>query len=287
LNHGSYRLIALDLDGTLLNSRKEIAPRTREALTAARERGIITVIATGRTPHSALHFSRQIGGGPVICCNGAGVLDPSGSYLAKRGIPQAPLVHLLKLGAELGVMMECYTTDGIRLDRPLQQARGYYRYIRPRVRLIDALRGLARMWSVNNVRPVRNIVKWAEQPGLPTVLKANAVGDGARLAILARQIEQAIPSLEVTSSGPDNLEMTAPGVNKGTGLEQLAAHLKIPREAIIAMGDSDNDKAMIRYAGLGVAMGNAADEVKQVADRITATCDEHGVAKLIEEMCLS
>jgi Cof subfamily protein (haloacid dehalogenase superfamily) len=287
LNHGNYRLIALDLDGTLLNSRKEIAPRTREALTAARERGIITVIATGRTPHSALHFSRQIGGGPVICCNGAGVLDSSGSYLAKRGIPQAPLVHLLKLAAEIGIMTECYTTNGIRLDRPLQQARSFYRYIRPRVRLIDALRGLARMWSVNHVRPVRNIVRWAEQPGLPTVLKAMAVGTEVGLALLARRIETEIPGLEVTSSGSDNLEMTAAGVNKGSGLQQLAAHLKIPREAIIAMGDSDNDMTMIRYAGLGVAMGNAAEEVKQVADRITATCDEHGVAKIIEEMCLS
>ncbi|MDB4897947.1 MAG: haloacid dehalogenase-like hydrolase, partial [Firmicutes bacterium] len=156
-----------------------------------------------------------------------------------------------------------------------------------RVRLIDALRGLARMWSVNHVRPVRNIVKWAEQPALPTVLKAMAVGTEVSLALLASRIAKAIPGLEVTTSGPDNLEMTAAGVNKGTGLQQLAAHLKIPREAIIAMGDSDNDMAMIRYAGLGVAMGNAADEVKQVADRITATCDEHGVAKLIEEMCLS
>lgn len=283
-----YGLIALDLDGTLLTSRKDISPRTRAALSAARERGIVTVIATGRTARSAREFSRQIGGGPVICCNGAAILDEQGAFVTAKGLPLAPLRRALEVCRAEGVMTECYTPEDIVLDQPIAQARAYLRWVRPRLSLTRSLISLVGLWRMNRMRVVRNLLKWTEQPDLPPVLKLMIISeDRGALGRVAQRIGAEMPGLGVTSSGPDNLEVMAAGVSKGAGLEQLGARLKIARSAIIAFGDSDNDLEMLRYAGVGVAMGNAADSVKAAADRVTATCDEDGIAQTIEELCLS
>ncbi|MFZ5827219.1 MAG: Cof-type HAD-IIB family hydrolase [Bacillota bacterium] len=282
-----YRLIALDLDGTLLGSDKEISPRNRAALAAARERGIVTVIATGRAPHSAVVFSQQIGGGPVICCNGAAILDEAGQYLVQKGIPRAPLIRVLNLCQGAEVLCECYTPGGIVLDKPLAQARAYFRWVKGRQSTARTLVHLVQMWRLNRMKVVRSLLRWAEQPGAPVVLKLMVIGEPERLHRLAEQVRREVPGLEISSSGHDNLELTAAGVSKGTGLEMLGARLKIPRQAMIAMGDSENDLEMLRYAGLGVAMSNATDEAKAAADRVTQHCDEDGVAVLLEEVCLT
>lgn len=282
-----YRLIALDLDGTLLSSRKEVTPRTREALAAARGRGIVTVIATGRAAPSALHFSRTIGGGPVICCNGGGVLEETGEFLFARGIPQAPLARCLALCREAGVLTECYTVRGIVMDQPYAHAKAYMRWVRPKMSAGRSLASLLRAWHTNRMVPVPSLLKWAEKPARPPVLKLMVIGKPEQLPELARSLGRCAPGLEVTSSAPDNLEVMAAGVTKGSALTQLGARLKIPREQMIAFGDSENDREMLTYAGTGVAMGNASDPVKAIADRIAPTCDEDGVARTIEELCLS
>lgn len=287
VNKSPYRLIALDLDGTTLNSRQVITPRTREALKGARERGIVTVVATGRAPHSALFWSREIGGGPVICCNGAAILEPTGNVIAIRELARAPLQRVLAIAREVGVLAECYTMEGILLDRPLAQVKAYLGWVRPHVSPLRAMAGLVRLWRVNRMRLVGNLVKWAERPQLPAVLKVMIVGERGQLARFAEQVNRELPGLEVSNSGFDNLEITAAGVTKATGLAQLAARLQIPREATIAFGDSENDLAMLAYAGVGVAMDNATDAVKRVADRVTRSNNEDGVAHLIEELCLS
>lgn len=282
-----YRLIALDLDGTLLNRKKQISPRTRAALNAARERGILAVVATGRTPHSARAFSLAIGGGPTICCNGGGILSEDGSILIEKGLPQGPLLRVLALGREAGLMLECYTPAGLILDRPLEQVAAYWRWVRPAMGLGRTLASLVRVWRVNRIRPVRSLIRWAEQPGRPAVWKLMVIGRGQDLAGFADRLRREMPGLEVTSSASDNLEVTAAGVSKGTALEQLGARLRIPRSEMIAFGDSANDLEMLRYAGLGVAMGNAPEQVRAAADLVTATADEEGVALVIEEKVLT
>lgn len=281
-----YRLIALDLDGTLLNSRKQITPRTREALRAVRERGIVTAVATGRASHSALSWSGQIGGGPVICANGAALFDATGQLIYTRALPVGPLSEALRIGKASGLLLECYTPDQIVIDRPFGQMRAFLSWVRPSLSLPEALAGLYRIWRVNRIRPVRDLIKWAAKPGAAPVLKLMVLGESAALRTYADQITGSGPGLEITSSAPDNLEVTASRVSKALGLEHLAARLQIPREAILAFGDSGNDLAMIRYAGLGVAMGNATDELKAAAGRQTGSCDQDGVAQAIEELCL-
>lgn len=283
----TYRAIALDLDGTLLRSPTEMTPRTREALKAARERGIVSVVATGRTPHSALYWSQYVGGGPVVCCNGAGVLDDSGRYVLVADIPQDPLERMVDVGRETGVLLECYTTTGIVLDQPLGQMRAYLNWVRPKMKIRQSMHALFTVWHLNRIRPVRSLAQWVRKPNRPPVLKLMAVGQRVGLQRFAQFVREEVPGVEITSSGVDNLEVTASGVNKGSGMELLAARLAIPPEQIIAIGDSDNDLSMIRFAGLGVAMGNATDQVKAVADRITGTTEEDGVAQIIEELLLS
>lgn len=282
----SYRLVALDLDGTLLNSRKEISPRTLAAIRRARERGVHVAIATGRTVHSTLHHARLAGTvGPHICCNGAGILDEQGAVAIRRPLPVAALVRTIEICKAEGLLIECYGVDGIYLDQPVRQMRTFLGWVRGQTGLAGGLRWWAREWRLNRFRSVSNLKKWAEEGGVP-VLKVFVLGPPAELERARTAMEATLPQLEVSSSGPGNIELTAAGVSKGTALRQLGEWLKIPREQIIAVGDSYNDLTMLDYAGLGVAMGNAAPDVKAVAGHITATCDEDGVAQVIEEFCL-
>jgi len=284
LKKTAYRLVALDLDGTLLTSRQTITPRTRAALEAARAQGILPVVTTGRTAHSALEWSQAIGGGPVICCNGAGLLDADGSWILHREIPAEPLRRLLEIAGGRAVL-HCLTPVGAFLDRPFQYARYYLKWVQFDKRPAAAASSMFRAFWRNRTRPVRSLVDWAAEPGRPPVLKVMLFGEPDALGPLAAELKQALPTLEISSSAEDNLEATAAGVTKASGLERLAARLKVPREAIIAFGDSDNDREMLQYAGLGVAMGSAPDAVKAVADRVTASCDEDGVALVLEELC--
>lgn len=281
-----YRLIALDLDGTLLARAEAISPRTLAALKAARERGIVAVIATGRTPHSAREYSQQIGGGPVICCNGAAILDERGAYLMQKPIPTDPLLRVLSLCQGAGLLCDCYTTDGVYLDRALDHYESYRRWVARGMGPMATLWAVARLWRRNRMRTTRNLSSWAERPGRPPVLKVMVVGRPEVLAEVAAQVGSQVPGVDVTRSGPDNLEINAAGVSKGTGLEWLGAYLKIARSEMIAFGDSENDLQMLRYAGLGVAMGNAPAQIQGEADRVTLPCDQDGVAAAVEELCL-
>lgn len=280
-----YRLVALDVDGTLFCRRHELSPRTRAALAAARRRGLITVIATGRMPHSALRISQEIGGGPVICCNGAAVLDEKGSYLYRKEIPTDALAHVIALGRRFGALMHCYTHEGKVLDQLVAHAVNTYRWIRTGETPVRSALAVVRMWEANQTRLVRRLEKWALESNRPPVLKVMLLGDPARLQALAEQMRREVEGVEVTSSGVGNLEVNAAGVSKASGLAALGERLGISPEAMIAFGDSDNDMAMLRYVGLGVAMGNAAAHVKAAADRVAPRCEEDGVAHVLEEVC--
>lgn len=280
-----YRLIALDVDGTLFCARHQVSPRTLAALAAARRRGAITVIATGRTPQSALRISREIGGGPVVCCNGAGVLDDGGRILHQCGIPTDALLKTLALGRRAGLLMHCYTPEGMVLDQPVAHLKNAYAWLRTGVQALQAARAVARLWGENRTRLVPRLSRWAAAPDRPPVLKLMMFGDPDMLPAVAAEIRREVQGVEVTSSGADNLEVTAAGISKASGLKVLGERLDIPPEAMIAFGDSDNDLTMLRYVGLGVAMGNAAPHVRAAADRVAPPCDQDGVAHVLEEVC--
>ncbi|HEY8489239.1 MAG TPA: HAD-IIB family hydrolase, partial [Thermaerobacter sp.] len=148
---------------------------------------------------------------------------------------------------------------------------------------------LRHYWALRRyvaVVPGVELARFVERAPEPPV-KVSALGDAATLRPLEQRIVQRYGAiLRLTHSGPGSFDLLPPGIHKAAGLERLAAHLGIPREQVVAVGDNDNDCEMLRWAGLGVAMGNAHPDVKAVADYVTATNGEDGVARLIEEVLL-
>ncbi|HLO02971.1 MAG TPA: Cof-type HAD-IIB family hydrolase [Symbiobacteriaceae bacterium] len=284
-----YRLIALDLDGTLLSPGPRgpwVSPRTHTSLQEARAAGVHIVVATGRSVHSAREWSQRIGGGPFVCCNGAALIGADGQTIQFRLVPKEPLCHLIKVAEAAGALVECYTPDGIALDKPLHQVSSYLRWIRETTPLWKAMIGLVRMWRTNRVRIVRSLSQWATTQARPAVLKVMIVGEPATLPALRERIERECPTLTISSSGKDNLEVTAAGVTKASGLRALGDHLKVPAAAMMAFGDSFNDLEMLDFVGLGVAMGNAREPIKQAAKRVTAPNHQDGIALVVEELIL-
>lgn len=271
------RMIGLDLDGTLLTEKKELTEYSRRILEKAIGQGVEIVVATGRpitgVPKVMMEFP---GIRYAITSNGGRVVDIRDG----RVVYDNPLSY--ETGAALLAVCDDYDTfreiyfDGqgyAQTDEMLQVERfvtnpAVAHYIRTtRVEVPD-------LWN-----------KMREMKGHP-LDKVHAMftdldeREEARLRMLQ------IGELEITGSRDQNLEINAPGVDKGEGLLRLGTLLGIQREEIMACGDGGNDLAMIQKAGLGVAMANATEEVKAAADYVTCSNEEDGVAKAIERFVL-
>jgi hypothetical protein len=257
------RLVAVDLDGTLLTSDRRVTTRTRAALAALGRANVHVVITTGRPPRSARHIARELGlQHPFICYNGAAVFDPAlGTVRVRHHLPEAPAREaLVRLRRDRPGMMAGLETEG-----------GWY--------LDDALHALrfseARLGTEepDGVGPVerfldrRPIKLFARHPDL------DAVALGEPLADLP---------LYRTWSSHRLLELLHPEVNKQAALAELAAERGITREQVAAFGDQRNDIEMLAWAGTGVAMANACPEARAAADQVTDGNDEEGVARVLE-----
>lgn len=264
-----YRLLAIDLDGTLLSPRphKIITPRTRRALERAAGAGITIVIATGQN----LAVLRATCGdlpvhGPQIIENGAVVADiRTGEIYHEKYVPPAYVLPVLAILREEGFYRAYHTIHRVYADVGAPRVREWYRPpVPPAIELED----------VASLYP------------LPCI---KVVGIGEEHVIRARRGEFAqrfAGQLYVTQSSFDLIEFLHPEVSKGRALQEIAADLGIAPEEVVAIGDNHNDLGMLRFAGLGVAMGNAHDEVKAEADYVTLSNAEDGVAVVIEEVIL-
>ncbi|MGN0661692.1 MAG: Cof-type HAD-IIB family hydrolase [Faecalibacterium sp.] len=268
------RLIALDLDGTLLNDRKELTAPTVRALTAAAERGVWIVPATGRTASGVPAALRALPGVRyAITANGARVIDlVSGETLRELYIPQP-----LALDAYDRLMQyECVVDI-------FQDGQGY---------TSAANRAQIDRFVPENLRPYIRTTR-QDLPDMRAYIAAQQRGlekftlffltDAERLRAWN---EMTALGLEVVSSLPLNMELNAAGVNKGAGLLALADALGLPASALMACGDGGNDIEMLRAAGLGVAMANGFPEVRAAADFVTRSNEEDGVAYAIERFVL-
>jgi Cof subfamily protein (haloacid dehalogenase superfamily) len=256
------RLVATDLDGTLLRPDETVSARTRAALAAVRQAGITLVLVTGRPPRSLDGIAATLGvGGVAICANGAILYD-------------------LDTGAVLD-------------QRPLAAAAA--------TRLIAALRAAipGALFAVELEAGFRREAGW-EPSGLNA--GGQLVAAGTELAttpvakLLVRHPDRTAPELArlaakaaghdavVTWSGEHLVELSAAGVTKATALQRLCRRLGIPREQVIAFGDMPNDLAMLTWAGHSVAVANAQLEVREAADEVTASNLEDGVAVVLERI---
>ena len=270
------RLIALDLDGTLLDSQKRLSSRNRQALTECLERGIHIVPTTGRTVSGIPSVVRELPGVRyAITTNGAVVEDMKEDLTLSEGtIPWELALKILKIIDQYHVMYDPYIERrGITEPRFYEHLTEYG--LRPE------LQEVVRM--TRDVYP--NIIEFLETCRKP-VEKINLFFPEIEERTKVRKVLEEIDGIIITSSMPMNLEINAPGATKGGGIRRLAEHLGLKREQTMAMGDGENDFSMILEAGIGVAMKNGRPDLCKAADYITDTNDEDGVASAIYRFVL-
>ncbi len=262
-----YRLLAIDLDGTLLTPQKIITPRTYQALRQAISAGVTIVIATGQTLSVLQNVCADLPlSAPQIIENGAIIADiHSGDILHERLIPPEHILPVLEELRNFGLYRAYHTLHRVYVDRNTPRARSWYRPpVLPAVEVED----------VASLYPL-------------SCIKVVGIGEANTLREKRRELERIFAEqLYVTQSSFDILEFLHPEVSKGNALRIIASDLNIMPEEIVAFGDNHNDIGMLRLAGLGVAMGNAHEEVKAAADYVTRSNAEDGVAVVIEEMIL-
>lgn len=271
-----YKLIALDLDGTLLNSDKQLTRTNAEALCRAAERGIEIVPTTGRfygaLPEAirALPFLHY-----AITINGAQVADlRTGEVIYRAELPWRQAVELMTALDALPVIYDCYQENAAYMTAAHKEridemaASPHYR------KMLHELReGVPELkaFLASRGRDVQKVQLFTNRPEVRTML--------------LRELPHRFDGLSVSSAVEDNVEINQLRANKGAALLALAAHLGLRREETMAFGDGLNDLTMLREAGLGVAMANACGEALAAADAVTASCDEDGVALGIQRYC--
>jgi len=263
------RLVAMDLDDTLLKDDWTISPRVVKAIQKAQAQGVKMTIATGRMSISARPYAEQLGlDVPVITYHGAMVQQVlSGDILFRRVIPSAVAAEIVRYVLERGVYIQVYLKNRVVAAELNEWSQDY-----------------ERIASVTVEKGDLSALLGQEPEGVEKILM---MADEANLDQLAPLLKQHYgDKVHITKSKPYYLEMTDCSVNKGVALAALAERLGIAQAEVMAIGDSFNDLEMIKYAGLGVAMGNARSEIKEQADIITATNEEDGVAEAIERYVL-
>jgi Cof subfamily protein (haloacid dehalogenase superfamily) len=262
-----YRLLAIDLDGTLLSPQKLITPRTYDALTQTVRRGMKLVIATGQTLNVLRAVCKDLPlNAPQIIYNGAIIIDiATGTTLREQLVPQERILPTLALLREAGLYRAYHTHQHVYVDQNTPGASAWYRPPAP-----PALE-------------VADVAQIYPQP----CIKLVGIGSASTLRAKRHALEHLLTDqLYVTQASRDLLEFLHPAVSKGNALKWLAQNLDIAPEEIVAFGDHHNDIGMLQFAGLGIAMGNAHDEVKAAASSVTLRNSEDGVAVALENLVL-
>ncbi len=272
----NIKMVALDLDGTTLNSRREITERTRRSFEKAAEKGVHIVVSTGRT-YSAL--PPQLEEIPsikyAITSNGAHInLLESGESIFDSFISEKAEKEILRLYRKYDCEIEIFVDGQAFMDE------SYYEYIKK-----YGLKHRSAEYVLWSRRPVKGIAKkLTDNSG--RIENVNYCFSSTDELEKARAEVEAIPEATITSSFLTNLEVGGPDTSKKAALEELMKRLGIDRSELMCCGDAPNDIAMIEFAGLGVAVGNAWGGTAEHADYITGTNDEDGVAQAIEKFVL-
>lgn len=264
-----FKLVCLDIDGTLVNSRHEITPGVKAAIGAVNRRGIPVVLVSARIPRGMFFLLEELElEAPIICYGGALILDAGRRPLFSREIPVEAARTVEELTCRAGMHLSVYR-DGDW-------------FVRERDAWADQEGAITRMSP--EVADLPGLLdRWEAQGRGPHKLMAM----GEPEAILEMEGLAAGGALAVYRSKPTYLEITARGTSKTGAIRQLQEQLGVLQEEVLAVGDNFNDLEMIRYAGTGVAMGNAPAEVQAQADWVTATNDADGVARALEHFILT
>lgn len=272
------KLIGFDLDGTLLTSDKKLSERTRRVMELAISQGIMMVPATGRplsgVPKELLEFP---GIRYVVTANGARVLDiVEERTMTEELLPREKCGQILRIFEKYDTFREIYYNgtgyaDREKLDHVerYQEDPAMQKYLRETRKPVDSVR---QMFDRDN-------------RGMDKIQALFARMEEKEHAIA--EIIETVEDVEVTGALSNNIEVNANGIHKGNALLKLGELLGIQKEEIMAFGDGKNDRKMLETVGVGVAMANSVPEVLEVADMVTASNDDDGVAKVIEQYVLN
>ncbi|MGI6424487.1 MAG: Cof-type HAD-IIB family hydrolase [Tepidanaerobacteraceae bacterium] len=287
----NYKLIALDVDGTLINSNHILTNRTIRALRAVKDLGIDITIATGRHYLSAIRLAQNIPiSAPLISSDGAVISDIYTNETIYNLLPQDIAVDIVKEASKYkNFRIEVFIEDGrissaksyrsIFLRRFLKapfkySLKGYYNLLRDFVLI-----------PTKNTADIKACISVLEESPAKVVVHGNEKREDLR-AFVDEIITKYNNKISITSAIDNCVDVLKGGISKAKGLEILSKKLGIKPEEIITVGDNINDIEMLEYAGLGVAMGNASSEVKERADYVTASNNENGLAKFLELLVL-
>jgi len=266
------KLIAIDLDGTLLNDKKEISKTNQEVLAQAKAKGVKIVLCTGRPLKAILPYldvlDLRSSGDYSITFNGGLVQkNDTGEIVDKQTLSVADVQDLLAVAETIDMPLDVLADDVVLCFPTSLTHQTIYPTLNPLL---------------------------VFQPTDKQSVSAKTLYNKAVVAYDQEELDQWIPKIpaefkeryEVIKTRSNLLEFMPKGVTKAYGIQLLAQELGIEPAEVMAIGDEENDLSMIAYAGVGVAMGNAISAVKEAADVVTATNEEDGVAKIVSEYVL-
>lgn len=264
-----YAVIALDLDGTLTNAKKEITPKTKKALIDIQQKGVRLVLSSGRPPFGIYPLAQELKladyGGYIIAYNGGLVIDcESNTVLFNLALSHEQVQLLTDYAKSAGMTIMAYFPEHIITEQPENQYVAHASFI--------------------NKMPIKGVDNFVQAATLP-LNKCLIVGDPEPLHSLESIMQQELEGkLNIFRSMPFFMETVPLGVDKAKALELILSKLQLNAEALIACGDGWNDISMLEFAGLGVAMANAHEDVKSKADYITKfSNEEDGIAEVVDK----
>lgn len=267
----SRKILVLDLDGTLTNSKKEVTPKTREAIRKLQERGHVVALASGRPTGGIRQVAEALQleetGGYVLAFNGAKILDwKTQEVLFQQTLDHKYLAPLLETAYRYNLSLVTYQNEWVIVETEMNE----YAELEARINHL-------------NVRRVDDFVKAVDFP----INKCLYTGDPVQIKKCEDELlERYGQDLSIFKSEDYFLEVMPQNIDKAASLDRLIHVLGIEQKDVVCCGDGYNDISMIQYAGVGVAMSNAKDVVKEAADVITGSNDEDGLVPVIEKYFL-
>lgn len=261
-----YRLLALDVDGTLLNSQGELTAPVMDALQRVCRRGVEIVIVSGRNIQGVTQVVNQLGMDLWFISSGGALITD----LRREKILGRWLINNQDAGVLVGVARQGGAGIFLETDNRL-----YWEGPAAYLSWLTSVVGI-RIDRVDDLFPILT----------EDLLKITLIMENEGLKLIEQDLRERQLSLNVTYSHPNYLEITAAGVTKGVALRRMAEFLGIPLKQVMAVGDGENDMSMFEVAGLGLAMGNAPEVVRRAADWVVPTNDEDGLVaaiRLLEE----
>jgi Cof subfamily protein (haloacid dehalogenase superfamily) len=262
------KLIAIDMDGTLLNSRHELTPRTRQTIQACQDQGMPVILATGRgrTPAAAAVVEALKLTAPGIFLQGLAIHEADGRLHWQRLFDPQIALPLVELAESENYALLGYAAARIVVGQRNRYTDRILDFGEPEPETVGSLRGV--LTSI----PFNKFVVFDEPAQIPTIRHK-----------IERRLGNAVQLVQPLH---DSIEVLPAGASKGAALAHLIGEMGITAAEVLALGDGENDVSMLQLAGIGVAMGNALPQAHAAADYITATNDEDGAALAIEKFAL-